>query len=44
MDPFEYVEISFVGEDGDGDIEIKTANITDDIDANYIYYEASKKK
>lgn len=43
VDPFEYIEISFVGEDGDGDIEIKTANITDDIDANYIYYEASKK-
>lgn len=39
--PFDYIEVSFEGTDGDGEVVIKTMS-KDDVDANRIDYDISK--
>lgn len=41
VNPFDYIEVSFEGTDGDGELVIKTFN-KDNVDANRIHYDISK--
>lgn len=41
VNPFDYIEVSFEGTDGDGEVVIKTFN-KDNVDANRIHYDISK--
>lgn len=43
IDPFEYIDVSFEGKDGKGEIVVSQI-VSGQIDANYIDYEVSKRR
>uniref|UniRef100_UPI0040565061 hypothetical protein n=1 Tax=Acetatifactor sp. TaxID=1872090 RepID=UPI0040565061 len=43
VNPFDYIEVSFQGKDGDGEVVLEIKNQTEGIDANFIHYEFSKE-
>lgn len=43
INPFDYIEVSFVGTDGDGEVKLEVKGAIDCIDANFIDFEISKE-
>lgn len=42
INPFDYIEVSFKGADGDGEAVLETLNVSEDVDINRVRFDISK--